>query len=547
MKSIRTKIANVLFASIIFTVIIILIVTLIGMNVLSDHDSDQILTHIGNEYKAQLTDSLNSVESSVESIFYYAEDQLGGKYTDLQGQAFRNYYLKQMEAIVLAQARNNPSAGVVYFRLSTEYDDPCGFIYTRDKLRNEFVKGELTDISMYDEDDIEHVGWYYLPKKKREAMWIGPYVNMNLNIKMLSYVAPLIIKGHFIGVAGIDIDLSAMSSELRNIEIYGTGQVMIVDSGGDMIYSKDYTGGMKRDDLDSQFPHTLEAIDASLESGEPVKFGPLINQKKLYAGDLGNGLHLCVVVPTREIGYAQSTVLVVSILVSLSILVVAMSVTILVLNGFLRPLNELTEAAEQMADGKMDVVINYNENDEIGSLAKNFPVMSTSLKHYFEHFHSLAYTDSLTGLNNKAAFEITKGVIESEVEMGRAAFSIIIMDVNNLKVINDTLGHDKGDILLRHVTEAMREALVGFPIYRIGGDEFCSIINNSDPDILIDGIQRATRKKSESDLPVFGVNYQVAAGAATYNKNIDNEFADVFKRADEAMYRNKKTLKEKDV
>ena len=59
--------------------------------------------------------------------------------------------------------------------------------------------------------------------------------------------------------------------------------------------------------------------------------------------------------------------------------------------------------------------------------------MSTSLKRYYDHFHNLAYTDAMTGLNNKAAFETTKEVIESEVKMNRASFTIIVMDVNNLK------------------------------------------------------------------------------------------------------------------
>ena len=171
-------------------------------------------------------------------------------------------------------------------------------------------------------------------------------------------------------------------------------------------------------------------------------------------------------------------------------------------------------------------------------------MMSESLKHYFDHFHSLAYTDSLTGLNNKAAFDITKGVIESEMVLGRASFAIIVMDVNNLKIINDTRGHDMGDQLLKHITNCLREVFVGYPLYRIGGDEFCTIINNADPSILIEKLQTIVAKRSKRDLDIFGTNYQIAAGGAIYDQRIDGSFHDVFNRADDLMYVNKKALKE---
>ena len=85
---------------------------------------------------------------------------------------------------------------------------------------------------------------------------------------------------------------------------------------------------------------------------------------------------------------------------------------------------------------------------------------------------------------------------------------------------------------------------MGFPLYRIGGDEFVTIINDADPDNLIAHLQSNTAKKSEEDSEFSeGVRYQIAAGAAIYNKNKDESFDDVFNRADSAMYENKKMLK----
>ena len=546
MKSIRTKIVNVLFASVTFTVAAILIVSVICLGILAEQDSGMLLKHIGDENVNKINSSMSSVKSSVDSIFYYASDQVGHSVSSLQREQYRKNYLDQMESMCLAEVRNNSSASVVYFRMNTDYSDPCGFIYSRDPQTGEFHKGTLTEIELYDKDDTDRVGWYYLPQTTREPVWIGPYMNLNLNIKMMSYVAPLYLGGSFVGIMGIDIDLSEMSEMFNDVKLYDNSSIMLMSGDGSLIYSKDNQTGLSAEDFSERYPHTFEAIEASLEKGEAVKYGNILDQYKLYASRLENDMFVCVQVPVNEINSSQRTVLAVSVIISILILLVTMSVTMLVINGFLSPLKELTNAAQQLASGKMDVKLQYSEDDEIGSLSKTFSMMSASLKHYFDHFHSLAYTDSLTGLNNKAAFDITKGVIESELALGRASFAIIIMDVNNLKIVNDTKGHEVGDELLVHVTSCLRETFVGYPLYRIGGDEFCSIINNADPKQLIEKLHEVTSRRSKRDLDLFGTRYQIAAGGAIYDKRIDESFQDVFKRADDLMYVNKKALKEQD-
>ncbi len=545
MRSIRTKIINVLFASITFTVVVILMISVISISILSEQDSDQLLKHIGEENISEIEYRLKGVESAVESIFYYAEATLD-RVDSLGTYSYRSDYLDQIESMVLAQTYNCEGAAVVYFRMNTDYEAPFGFIYSLNPFSGKFEKGTLTDISLYDENDIEHVGWYYLPRDSKKPLWIGPYHSLNLNIEMISYVAPLYVEGRFVGIMGIDVDLKNLLDDIDRVGAYENGNIMLVSSEGELICSKDRPAGLSSEEFEREYPHITDVIETSLETGETVKFGYYKERRKIYAGEIGEGLRLCISIPVSEIAYAQKTVLFVSILVSLSILAMAMYSTHIIISGFLKPLRDLTTAAEQLADGKMDVDLNYSDEDEIGALSKTFVMMSTSLRHYFDHFHSLAYTDKLTGLNNKAAFDITKGVIESEMDMGRASFSIVVMDVNNLKKINDSLGHEKGDLLLQHATQCMRTAFTGYPLYRIGGDEFCSIVNNDDPRILIERMQGLVDDMSKKDYPFFGIPYQVAAGCAVYNRGSDPTFADVFNRADEAMYVNKKALKEKE-
>ena len=87
----------------------------------------------------------------------------------------------------------------------------------------------------------------------------------------------------------------------------------------------------------------------------------------------------------------------------------------------------------------------------------------------------MAYIDTMTGLGNRTAF--------LEENKSNAIFpgmiSYIMMDANNLKTINDTLGHNKGDELIITIAKCMRKA-VGHngQCYRIGGDEFVIILKN---------------------------------------------------------------------
>ena len=546
MKSIRTKILAVVLTAVLITTVMLLSISIVSINLLNNNDSNLLLEYIGKENATTINRSLDSLEQAVNSVYYYAAEQVRGHLTDLEKDAeWRKDYLDRVEDMALSEASNAANVEVVYYRLDQRFRNPSGFLYQYYEGTGKLERRLLTDISMYDPSDMEHVGWYYLPQEAGEALWIGPYDNYNLKMRMMSFEAPVYDGEEFVGIVGMDIDISALNRELSKIRLYTTGSAMLFDQQDNLIYHKNHTRGLSREKFSDEQVEILEAARTSKESGEPVEYGA--GHTKLYATELQNGMVLCVIAPLEEINAVQRTVLRYSMLASVILLAVVALLVVLLINRFLAPLKELTAAAKQLSEGQMDVEIHhFTQQDEIGQLAGTFEVMANSLKHYFDHFHSLAYTDNLTGLNNKAAFQMTRDVIESEVKMGRASFAIIVMDLNNLKVINDSIGHEMGDKLLVNAAACMRRSFIGFPLYRIGGDEFCSIIKDStSADELIARLQANTAEQSEKDFELFHVHYQVAAGSARYDKEHDSSFQEVFQRADQAMYENKKMLKAK--
>ena len=153
-------------------------------------------------------------------------------------------------------------------------------------------------------------------------------------------------------------------------------------------------------------------------------------------------------------------------------------------------------------------------------------------------YAKLAYRDVLTGLGNRAAF-----IRETqETKQSAAPFGYIMVDVNDLKKVNDTLGHPKGDALIHRVAQCLqRAAAEKGNCYRIGGDEFVVSLNGSRETLLA----CADRIREEVAAADAGSEFPVSAalGLAWSEDQPDPIPAQVFRQADDAMYADKKRMK----
>ena len=152
---------------------------------------------------------------------------------------------------------------------------------------------------------------------------------------------------------------------------------------------------------------------------------------------------------------------------------------------------------------------------------------------------NIANVDALTGIRNRHAYE------ESEEKMNRQIgdksltdFAIVILDVNDLKKVNDTEGHVAGDNLICKAAKTICDIFAHSPVFRVGGDEFAVIAKGSDL-AHIDALVERVAKHNEQAIKTGGV--VVACGMARFEK--DEKVAAVYERADHLMYENKKVLK----
>ena len=161
-----------------------------------------------------------------------------------------------------------------------------------------------------------------------------------------------------------------------------------------------------------------------------------------------------------------------------------------------------------------------------------------------EHARALrmANQDALTGVKSKHAYTREEHDVDQAIAKGsQKPFAIVVCDINDLKEINDTFGHATGDQFIKSACTVVCDVFKHSPVFRVGGDEFVAILRGADYDVREElmGVLGEHNERCKGK----GPGMVIAAGLAVWDPAEDQSFADVFKRADAAMYEEKKRLK----
>ena len=150
-----------------------------------------------------------------------------------------------------------------------------------------------------------------------------------------------------------------------------------------------------------------------------------------------------------------------------------------------------------------------------------------------------ANIDGLTGVKNKHAYLEIETQMDRQIESRRQTpFAIVLFDVNDLKKVNDTAGHQAGDQYLRDACKVICDIFKHSPVFRVGGDEFAVIAQGNDYDHMEEllGLMTAHNEEARRDGGIV-----IACGMSKFENN--ECVATVFERADHKMYENKTRLK----
>ncbi|MCR5826497.1 MAG: diguanylate cyclase [Oscillospiraceae bacterium] len=150
----------------------------------------------------------------------------------------------------------------------------------------------------------------------------------------------------------------------------------------------------------------------------------------------------------------------------------------------------------------------------------------------------LAVVDSLTHVGNKNAYFETVKTLEEAMETHTARFSVAVFDLNGLKIINDTYGHEAGDTAICESARLLIQVFGVKNMYRIGGDEFIAVLPEKTEQDMQALFAELDRQFDERNRTCTGLSIGLSKGFSVCGAE-ESDYKVVFRRADEAMYQDK--------
>lgn len=237
------------------------------------------------------------------------------------------------------------------------------------------------------------------------------------------------------------------------------------------------------------------------------------------------------------------------------VLLITLLLSVMLLRYLLKPVERLAQTASVIAEGNYHIRASVDTADEIGELARNFNTMVDRLEEQIRTLdfkvkektaalEEMAITDPLTKLFNRRYFSEVSPQMFNLAKRNGEALSVMMLDIDRFKKINDTFGHQTGDRVIEGlasiITSLKRESDIAC---RYGGEEFILLL----PETSIEGAKelahriRQTVENYSIDIDEKQkVQVTVSIGVAVSDFSKDDDIESVIRRADDAMYKAKK-------
>lgn len=510
--SIQGKILKLTISALLFCTLLVGGFGIFFANATLQKSAGAYLKSISEKETAKISGRLESLEQYVNMLAYSVLDGLNDIQQLKKIEAQEAFTQKNYE-FISSTINNTKGAVAVYLRYNPAFTpSTSGIFMAKTTIDGEIERVPVTDFSKFRKDDIEHVGWYYIPVRSGVPIWMEPYKNKNIDIYMISYVVPLFKFKEEIGVVGIDVDFAYLSKEIASIRLFKTGYAYLENSEGKIAYHPDVPNGKI-----FQPTENLISIKSTLQ----------------------NGMKLVLVVPRNEIQADRNTLILQIAISATMVLILFIIISIFLARSITKPLKILTSAANKMTAGDLDVTFNINSNDEVGNLAKSFDAAKASMKEYLHYVHKVAYKDSLTGAHNQSAFENDSAELENALlEAKINEFGILALHIDSLKNINDNYGHEHGNMLVINAYKLLLNIFNSENIYRTTSNAFIVILKGYDyknRELQLENLQKAMANTQNAENAWDKVS--LTHGLATYNT--EDTVKNVLKRAFAIMEQNK--------
>lgn len=368
-------------------------------------------------------------------------------------------------------------------------------------------------------------------------------------------------QGRALGVIVINLDLNGTFATLAN-DLPAPFQLYLANQDGDFLIHPDpaQAFGFDRGQrvlMQEEFPATAALVagtssETTLEAsqgrhaGAPVVAVFLRDDNKSYGDD--NALFLGLTEPLATV-LARADVLGLTIIrIVAGFGIAGVLLAVLMARVITRPLNALNAAVQQFSTDREATALPVERRDELGQLARSFKGMQDQIRQQFaelERSHQalehLSRHDALTELPNRRLFmERLEAAVERSKRSG-VPLALLFIDLNKFKDINDRLGHDAGDAVLKAVAERLLANTRHIDtVARLGGDEFVVLLENvPDADTVAAIAQKLwTSMQAPVAFGTEALSVGLSIGISLFPQD-GSTLDQLISSADTAMYRSK--------
>ena len=433
-----------------------------------------------------------------------------------------------------------------------------------------FTQEEIVDDPVADD-------WYYGPIRNGKALWTKPYYDFSVEDYLISYIEPVFIDGTPVAIIGIDISFTRLLEWVESLTYQETGYMFLKEGDGSVHYHMDDLGEYQmHSDEQDQIVENAELMDQPETGEELIRYYFEGRDRAMAFVTLRNGMKFVLCDNYESIYSERNRAVILMSLLSIGLAGVFAVAAVIRARRITNPLRELTAAANEISEGDYDVILPPETDNEVGELSRAFRIAIDNIRARTEDIEArvrvqdrkiekaaktmkqqeddlvvmrnLAYIDSLTNVKNKHAYEDTIEYIDAQIKSGTAEFAVIMCDLNYLKLINDNHGHKAGDEALQKAAKILCKAFPMSTVFRIGGDEFVvipSVLEYARIDEKLDDLKLMLRNQKKASEDVLE-RISLAFGCAIFDRDNDRSYQEVFERADQIMYEEKKKIHKSD-
>ena len=513
-----------------------------------------------------LDTDLLRIEDAVGSLSKWTKNKIPDVKTISEDKVLRDGIVREADDLIRYMTEHNDfiQGAYIHYTLdvtgATKNDE--GVYYTRDE-NGKFMIIPFSQEEIEKDPVAEY--WYYGPIKSGKAVWTKPYFDLSVEDYLISYIEPIFVEDTPVAIIGIDISFTRLLKWVATYKYNETGYMYLKAGDGTAHYHlDDLVSGKMHSDAEDHVVENGDLMKAESTGDSLIRYFFRNTDRVMVFVTLRNGMKFVLCDSYSDIFNERDRAALLMGLVSVGLTIAGAAVAAIMASRITNPLTKLTAAAEQISTGNYDVVLPPEKGDEVGDLSKAFRIAIDKIRARAEDnrlrmaqnalemkkqksdlviMRDLAYIDSLTKVKNKTAYEDTIGFIDEQIRSGTAEFAVVMCDLNFLKNINDSLGHQAGDDMIKKAAGILCQAFPMSTVFRIGGDEFVVLPGGVDYAKINEKLETLNMLlEQQNNASEESERVSLAVGSAIYDREKDHSYKDVFNRADKLMYEHKQLI-----